>query len=117
MIRQVLVALADLLLPVLTSVCHSDSSETLSRIFESNGDALAPGWNPDPDEQTYCICNQVSYGEMVACDNEDVSCCLCSRSSPLICHCCDSSVRSNGSITLVSRSVLRQKANGSVRSV
>lgn len=27
----------------------------------------------DPNEPTYCFCNQVSYGEMVACDNPDVS--------------------------------------------
>jgi hypothetical protein len=26
----------------------------------------------DPNEPTYCLCNQVSYGEMVACDNSDV---------------------------------------------
>jgi len=25
----------------------------------------------DPSEPRYCICNQVSYGDMVACDNED----------------------------------------------
>lgn len=25
------------------------------------------------DQQRWCICNQVSYGEMVACDNKDVS--------------------------------------------
>ncbi|KAJ6830573.1 PHD finger protein ING1 isoform X1 [Iris pallida] len=25
----------------------------------------------DPNEPTYCICNQVSFGEMVACDNPD----------------------------------------------
>ncbi|XP_010264003.1 PREDICTED: PHD finger protein ING1 [Nelumbo nucifera] len=25
----------------------------------------------DPNEPTYCSCNQVSYGEMVACDNPD----------------------------------------------
>lgn len=23
----------------------------------------------DPNEPTYCICNRVSYGEMVGCDN------------------------------------------------
>lgn len=23
----------------------------------------------DPNEPTYCVCNQVSYGEMIACDN------------------------------------------------
>jgi inhibitor of growth protein 4 len=26
----------------------------------------------DPNEPTYCLCNQVSYGEMVACDNANV---------------------------------------------
>lgn len=26
----------------------------------------------DPNEPTYCLCNQVSYGEMVACDNPNV---------------------------------------------
>ena len=30
-------------------------------------------WNFDPNEPRYCICDQVSYGDMVACDNEDVS--------------------------------------------
>lgn len=30
-------------------------------------------WVYDPNEPRYCICNQVSYGEMVACDNADVS--------------------------------------------
>lgn len=28
-------------------------------------------WNYDPSEPRYCMCNQVSYGDMVACDNED----------------------------------------------
>ncbi|XP_019544651.2 inhibitor of growth protein 3 isoform X2 [Aedes albopictus] len=28
-------------------------------------------WTYDPNEPRYCICNQVSYGDMVACDNED----------------------------------------------
>lgn len=27
----------------------------------------------DPNEPTYCFCQQVSYGEMVACDNPHVS--------------------------------------------
>lgn len=26
----------------------------------------------DPNEPTYCFCNQVSYGDMIACDNPDV---------------------------------------------
>jgi len=29
------------------------------------------GWNYDPNGPRYCICNQVSYGGMVACDNDD----------------------------------------------
>lgn len=27
----------------------------------------------DPNEPTYCFCNRVSFGEMVGCDNPDVS--------------------------------------------
>lgn len=30
-----------------------------------------PGDSVDPNEPTYCICNQVSFGAMIACDNED----------------------------------------------
>lgn len=26
----------------------------------------------DPNEPTYCLCHQVSYGEMIGCDNVDV---------------------------------------------
>lgn len=26
----------------------------------------------DPNEPTYCFCNQVSFGEMIACDNPNV---------------------------------------------
>lgn len=26
----------------------------------------------DPNEPTYCLCSQVSYGEMIGCDNPDV---------------------------------------------
>ncbi|KAK2716870.1 hypothetical protein QYM36_007125 [Artemia franciscana] len=31
----------------------------------------------DPNEPTYCLCHQVSYGEMIGCDNPDVSVFLC----------------------------------------
>ena len=27
----------------------------------------------DPNEPTYCLCHQVSFGEMIGCDNADVS--------------------------------------------
>ncbi|KAL7647307.1 UNVERIFIED_CONTAM: hypothetical protein RMT77_000902 [Armadillidium vulgare] len=29
----------------------------------------SPDWTYDPNEPRYCVCNQVSYGNMVACDN------------------------------------------------
>ncbi|XP_038067203.1 inhibitor of growth protein 3-like [Patiria miniata] len=31
----------------------------------------APEWTYDPNEPRYCLCNQVSYGEMVGCDNSN----------------------------------------------
>lgn len=46
-----------------------ESSEAI--LADDNG---ATDWAYDPNEPRYCICNQVSYGDMVACDNEDVSC-------------------------------------------
>ncbi len=27
----------------------------------------------DPDEPRYCLCNRVSFGTMISCDNVDVS--------------------------------------------
>ncbi|KAK1413674.1 hypothetical protein QVD17_35450 [Tagetes erecta] len=52
-----------------------------SRLAAAASTAVAvPAANPpsmdldlpvDPNEPTYCFCNQVSYGEMVACDNPD----------------------------------------------
>lgn len=43
-------------------------------------------WAPDPNEPRYCLCNQVSYGDMVACDNPEVSafCYLFITSSPIL---------------------------------
>jgi hypothetical protein len=35
----------------------------------------------DPSEPRYCVCNEVSYGDMVACDNADVSLRFISRIS------------------------------------
>lgn len=37
-----------------------------------NEGAHSPHLEPiDPDEPTYCSCQQVSYGEMIGCDNDD----------------------------------------------
>lgn len=36
----------------------------------ADGGAIeSPDWTYDPNEPRYCVCNQVSYGDMVACDN------------------------------------------------
>ena len=29
----------------------------------------------DPNEPTYCFCNRVSFGEMIACDNDHCKVC------------------------------------------
>lgn len=34
-------------------------------------------WQNNPNEPRYCLCNQVSYGDMVGCDNDDVSLLYC----------------------------------------
>ena len=39
--------------------------------MDENGEPV--NWQDDPNEPRYCLCNQVSYGEMVGCDNNDVS--------------------------------------------
>ena len=36
----------------------------------------ATPWQYDPNEPRYCVCNDVSYGDMVGCDNDDVSRCV-----------------------------------------
>ncbi|CAF4930711.1 unnamed protein product [Pieris macdunnoughi] len=53
------------------------SSPTLVPINNSNvnkvviEEPVEEEWAYDPNEPRYCICNQVSYGDMVACDNHD----------------------------------------------
>lgn len=46
-----------------------DDSEDSSVVDDNVSEILFE----DPNEPRYCICNQVSYGDMVACDNEDVN--------------------------------------------
>ncbi|XP_054167402.1 inhibitor of growth protein 3-like isoform X2 [Oppia nitens] len=48
-----------------TNLFETDSEPVMD---SNNG---APDWPYDPNEPRYCVCNQVSYGDMVACDNED----------------------------------------------
>ena len=42
-------------------------------VITGETELTASGWHADPNEPRYCICNDVSYGDMVGCDNEDVS--------------------------------------------
>lgn len=51
----------------------SGVSPSTSDLFGMNPTETDPDWTYDPNEPRYCICNQVSYGDMVACDNDDVS--------------------------------------------
>uniref|UniRef100_A0A2M3YZJ1 Inhibitor of growth protein n=1 Tax=Anopheles braziliensis TaxID=58242 RepID=A0A2M3YZJ1_9DIPT len=45
----------------------SEPLETLDSVITVEPESE---WSCDPNEPRYCICNQVSYGDMVACDNE-----------------------------------------------
>ncbi|KAF3819300.1 hypothetical protein GH733_013450 [Mirounga leonina] len=59
------------------SSCSSSStvvqeiSQQTTVVPESDSNSQVD-WTYDPNEPRYCICNQVSYGEMVGCDNQDV---------------------------------------------
>ena len=64
----------------------------------------------DPNEPTYCSCHQVSYGEMIGCDNPDVS---LSKSNFKL-NDFYSSVQSNGSTLAAWVSSRNQRANGIV---
>ncbi|KAL1500849.1 hypothetical protein ABEB36_006275 [Hypothenemus hampei] len=47
--------------------------EVASTPIDPNGgiEVTEGEWTYDPNEPRYCLCNQVSYGDMVACDNEE----------------------------------------------
>lgn len=58
--------------PILPSLDSNPPSVVLNEsglVVEQTTDGE---WTYDPNEPRYCICNQVSYGDMVACDNEAV---------------------------------------------
>lgn len=46
------------------------SSTASNEVNGSGGDVADDDENGDADEPTYCYCNNISYGEMVACDND-----------------------------------------------
>ncbi|KAG5846070.1 hypothetical protein ANANG_G00145830 [Anguilla anguilla] len=53
-----------------SSALAQELSQQASVLPESEANNQAD-WTYDPNEPRYCICNQVSYGEMVGCDNQD----------------------------------------------
>lgn len=68
---------------VATLICFTCSSKvTITKDKETLPSAPPPAHVPmpdltsqplDPNEPTYCLCQQVSFGEMIGCDNDDVS--------------------------------------------
>ncbi|XP_036373439.1 inhibitor of growth protein 3-like [Megalops cyprinoides] len=53
-----------------SSALAQELSQQASVLPESETNSQVD-WTYDPNEPRYCICNQVSYGEMVGCDNQD----------------------------------------------
>lgn len=49
----------------------SESEEKRSRKRKKHTDEKTPAVDFDPSEPRYCYCNGVSYGEMVACENDE----------------------------------------------
>lgn len=57
---------------ITTAVQQPPTPSTVTATSTAVMDSENPDWPVDPHEPRYCICNQVSYGDMVACDNSDV---------------------------------------------
>ncbi|KAM8974496.1 inhibitor of growth protein 3 [Pelodytes ibericus] len=53
-----------------SALAHELSHQQTAAIPETDSNSQVD-WTYDPNEPRYCICNQVSYGEMVGCDNQD----------------------------------------------
>ncbi|XP_053718214.1 inhibitor of growth protein 3 [Synchiropus splendidus] len=53
-----------------SSALAQELSQQVSVLPEAEANSQVD-WTYDPNEPRYCICNQVSYGEMVGCDNTD----------------------------------------------
>jgi inhibitor of growth protein 3 len=62
----------------------SPSTEDILGGRGGDGSGTEQDWNYDPSEPRYCICNQVSYGDMVACDNVDVSTCFATHAAKYV---------------------------------
>ncbi|CAG9853803.1 unnamed protein product [Phyllotreta striolata] len=57
--------------PVVTPPVVVPTPESPAEASTQNAEVTDGEWTYDPNEPRYCLCNQVSYGDMVACDNED----------------------------------------------
>lgn len=57
----------------ISTLAGIDQPDLLSAVGDDaqgdHGTLESPDWTFDPNEPRYCLCNQVSYGDMVACDN------------------------------------------------
>lgn len=57
-----------------TKVSTGHAASAAAQVQEQDAVAATqavPDWVYDPNEPRYCLCNQVSYGEMVGCDNTE----------------------------------------------
>ncbi|EFX81509.1 inhibitor of growth protein 3-like [Daphnia pulex] len=52
-------------------VAANEPMEVVTEETMETEESVEGEWAPDPNEPRYCLCNQVSYGDMVACDNPD----------------------------------------------
>ncbi|KAL0970489.1 hypothetical protein UPYG_G00242760 [Umbra pygmaea] len=57
-------------LPVQPREKRSKSAKKKKRKAKQERDASPVEFPIDPNEPTYCLCEQVSYGEMIGCDND-----------------------------------------------
>ncbi|CAH1101850.1 unnamed protein product [Psylliodes chrysocephalus] len=57
--------------PVIPTPVVVPTPESPAETSSQNAEVTDGEWTYDPNEPRYCLCNQVSYGDMVACDNED----------------------------------------------
>nr|CAH0112301.1 unnamed protein product [Daphnia galeata] len=53
------------------SVAVNEPMEVVTEETMETEESIEDEWAPEPNEPRYCLCNQVSYGDMVACDNPD----------------------------------------------
>ena len=52
-----------------SGILPASSSTAAEESLADPASLESPDWTYDPNEPRYCVCNQVSYGDMVACDN------------------------------------------------